>query len=62
MEQDIDSKQKMKQTLKCPLCNESIYSGLGLGCKMCGMISQDKNKEFCSKICRRKYKKIHKLN
>ena len=49
----------MKQTLKCPLCNEKIYSGLGIGCKMCGMILQDKNKEFCSKICKSKYKKIH---
>ncbi len=48
----------MKQTLKCPLCNERIYSGLGIGCKMCGMILE-KTKRFCSKICKEEYKKIN---
>ena len=27
----------MKKEKKCPLCYEKIYSGIGKGCKMCGM-------------------------
>jgi hypothetical protein len=50
----------MKQELTCPLCNEKIYSGIGKGCKMCGMPVEDKD-EFCSKICRNQYKKIYNL-
>ena len=47
---------------KCPLCYEKVYSGIGKGCKMCGMILEDKSKDFCSDKCRRKYEKINKLN
>jgi len=44
---------------KCPLCYEAIYSKTGRGCIMCGMPLQDKTKDFCSKICRKKYEKIN---
>jgi len=50
----------MKQILNCPLCHENIYSEIGKGCKMCGMSLEDESKEFCSKICRSKYRKINK--
>ena len=46
----------------CPLCNEKLYSGIGAGCKMCGMPLNDKNKLFCSNSCKRKYKGVNLLN
>jgi len=52
----------MKKGFKCPLCYKKVYSGLGKGCYMCGMPLEDKSKEFCSGICRSKYKKINKLS
>jgi len=36
--------------MSCPLCNKSVYSDLGKGCKMCGMVLEDDN-EFCFDIC-----------
>ena len=51
---------KMQQ-MNCPLCHEKVYSELGKGCKMCGMPLEDKGRDFCSKICRNKYKNINKL-
>jgi len=45
----------MKKEKKCPLCYEKIYSGIGKGCKMCGMQLEDDGREFCSKKCRIKY-------
>lgn len=54
----INFEEKMKQSLKCPLCYEEVYSGLGEGCKMCGM-AIEKNKDFCSKKCEEKYNKIN---
>ncbi|MFH1358331.1 MAG: DUF2116 family Zn-ribbon domain-containing protein [archaeon] len=49
----------MQEQIECPLCNEKIYSGLGKGCKMCGMVINPKEK-FCSSICRKEYAKINK--
>lgn len=46
--------------MNCPLCHEKVYSELKKGCKLCGMPLEDESKEFCSKICRTKYKKINK--
>ena len=43
-----DVEDKMIQELKCPLCEKELYSGIGLGCKMCGM-PLEKYKNFCSK-------------
>ena len=51
----------MKKELNCPLCHEKVYTGLGRGCKLCGMPLEEKNKEFCSKICRIKYNNINKI-
>ena len=51
----------MKQILNCPLCYEKIYSEIGKGYKIYGMPLEDKSREFCSKICRSKYRKINKL-
>lgn len=50
----------MKQK-SCPLCHEKIYSGLGKGCKMCGMLLTDESRDFCSKKCRNKYNSINKI-
>ena len=45
---------------KCLLCHKKLYSELGKGCMLCGMALEDKSKEFCSKMCRIRYKQIHK--
>lgn len=50
---------KMKKELKCPMCYEVVYSGVGKGCKMCGMVLEDESGEFCSKTCRGTYGKIN---
>ena len=44
---------------KCLVCHKEVYSGLGKGCMLCGMALEDESKEFCSKMCRRRYKQIH---
>ena len=50
----------MAKELKCPVCYEVVYSGVGKECKMCGMVLEDKSREFCSKMCRVNYFKINK--
>ena len=47
---------------KCPFCEEVLYSGLGEGCKMCGMPLDEFDEEFCSEMCEKKYFIINKLN
>jgi len=49
-----------KKQLKCPVCEDEVYSGVGKGCKMCGMLLKDKEKTFCCKLCMRKYNTINK--
>ena len=46
------------ENINCPICREEIYSDIGKACKMCGMVLEDESKDFCSKTCRVKYKKI----
>ena len=46
---------------KCSICNKEVYSELGKSCMLCGMALEDESKEFCSKICRRKYNKFMKI-
>lgn len=48
----------MEKEMSCPLCKKELYTGLGKGCKMCGMPLEKKEKDFCSENCKRKYKKI----
>jgi hypothetical protein len=48
----------MELILNCPICKEELYSGIGKGCKMCGMILEDEDNEFCCKICMRKFNTI----
>jgi len=43
----------------CPVCHNKIYSGLGRGCRLCGMPLEDESKEFCSKECKKRYNQIH---
>lgn len=54
----VDVEDKMKN-LKCPLCDEKVYSGIGSGCQMCGMPLKESQKNFCSLKCKIKYGKIH---
>jgi hypothetical protein len=49
----------MSNNLNCPICEKEIYSGLGRGCKMCGMVLEEDD-EFCCKDCIKKYEKINK--
>jgi hypothetical protein len=46
------------KTKNCPLCHEQVYSNIGTGCRLCGMPLEDKGKEFCSSICRDKFREI----
>jgi hypothetical protein len=48
-----------KDTLGCPVCKKEVYSGVGKGCKMCGM-SMEEVGDFCCNICMRKYNTINK--
>lgn len=45
--------------LKCSICHENVYTGVGKGCKLCGMPLEDPSREFCSRICRTGYGKIN---
>ena len=49
---------KMEMVLECPICNQSVYSGTGNGCKMCGMLTIE---DFCCKLCMRKHSTITKM-
>ena len=49
-----------KNQLKCPICDEVVYSEIGKGCKMCGMPLENKGEIFCCRLCMRKYKIIFK--
>lgn len=49
----------MEQNLKCPLCQKNIYSGIGVGCNMCGMLLEDKDELFCSEKCSEIYGEIY---
>ena len=46
------------QIQKCPLCEKRVYSGVGTGCKMCGMLLDEQEIEFCSDDCEDSYKEI----
>ena len=50
----------MNQELNCPLCEKKIYSSIGFGCVLCGMPLENEKSKFCSKKCKREYKKINK--
>jgi len=50
----------MIQEIKCPLCKEDLYSGLGVGCKMCGMVLVEFDEDFCSEECEKNFKEINK--
>jgi len=53
---------KMEQNLECPLCNIEVFTGLGQGCKMCGMVletTESKIRGFCSNKCETLYEQIN---
>ena len=43
---------RVKDIMSCPVCKKEVFSGLGEGCKMCGM-ALDGSDSFCCKICMR---------
>ena len=49
----------MSKSMSCPVCKKDVFSGLGKGCKMCGMVLEGLD-SFCCKICMRKYNTINK--
>ena len=49
---------KMINVLNCPICKKKVFSEIGRGCKMCGMILNGPD-SFCCKICMRKYNTIN---
>ena len=50
----------MSRVAKCNICNQELYSGIGSGCKMCGMLLNNKEDRFCCKLCMRKFNTINK--
>jgi len=52
-------RRKMKPKT-CQLCEKEVYSGMGEGCKLCGMILESKEK-FCSTNCERTYVNVKKI-
>jgi hypothetical protein len=52
---DAEDKVIKMKKLSCPLCHMEVYSDVGKGCKLCGMVLEDKSKEFCCRTCRTKY-------
>lgn len=50
---------KMKDILNCPVCKKEVFSGVGRGCKMCGMVLEGSD-SFCCKICMRKFNTINR--
>ena len=58
---DVEVRQvRMMEEQKCPICLKIVYSGVGSGCQMCGMLLENTMEEFCCKICRRKHSTINK--
>lgn len=53
------AEDKMKNVLNCPICKKEVFSSLGKGCRMCGMVL-DSADSFCCKICMRKYNTINR--
>ena len=50
----------MKNKLDCPICDKEVFSGVGEGCKMCGMVMLG-FEDFCCKLCMRKYNSINRM-
>ena len=46
------------QEFECPVCREIVFSGIGEGCKMCGMPLESR-KDFCCVDCEEKYFQIN---
>jgi len=55
---DFNKSGGKMQIQKCPLCEKRVYSGVGTGCKMCGMLLDEQEIEFCSDDCEDSYKEI----
>jgi len=51
--------RRMKIQLDCPICNREVFSGIGEGCRMCGMITIG-FEDFCCKLCMRKFNSINR--
>ncbi|MBC8434989.1 hypothetical protein H8D91_00600 [archaeon] len=50
----------MKKVAKCTICSQELYSGIGEGCKMCGMLLVEETNKFCCKLCMRKFNTINR--
>jgi hypothetical protein len=50
---------RMKDILSCPVCKMEVFSDVGRGCKMCGMVTIGFG-DFCCKLCMRKHNSINK--
>lgn len=52
----------MHTILSCQLCHERTNIDTGKMCRTCGMVLEDKGKEFCSRYCRNIYLKLRRTN
>jgi len=52
----------MRDNMSCTLCYKEVFSGVGFGCLMCGMVlvdSDDNEDVFCSDRCRETFDSVH---
>jgi len=59
MQHKLEYQTKMQKTMDCPICDGEIFSGLGKGCRMCGMLLEDDHNNFCCEDCKDKYCQIN---
>jgi len=59
MQDKLISKFEIRKIMECPICDEEIFSGLGKGCMMCGMLLEDEQDNFCCENCKDKYSQIN---
>jgi len=49
----------MKQGFNCPVCAQEVFSGIGKGCRLCGMLLEEEKENFCCSDCEETYNNIH---
>ena len=49
----------MNKGFDCPVCEKEVYSGIGNGCKMCGMLLTEREDFFCCGNCEEKHQEIN---
>jgi hypothetical protein len=59
MQQKLIYPNETQTTLECPICQEELFSGIGKGCMMCGMLLEYDQNKFCCDDCKMKFEEIN---